>query len=1041
MSTQEKLRKGEDLNVGQDHAEDMFRSHPDLQDVDKKGDDIIADHDAARGAIKDGEKKAVGDTAAGKAAIATASAMGTPVVGAAAKILGKIKVNKTGGGIAATVLIVGLIISAVSFVSLSLGPIAFFTNILDDLNDQLPSLDRRMSKMLSNKAVSKADRDKLISGCKKMSIRCKFKSLSKRDIKRLQRAGITVDGKELGIGPATRTFPESYKMEIDGKEHVFSPSELAAEMNKKGVSHVKTKVRTAFNMRSLGYVNKAYAWMMGKLGISKKEPKLTGTVDEDVKAVAKGKTRPVGDLTVKTETGKDANGNDTTTSDKIATTDKGMKIAGQLGDIVGPAFKATVGNMLKAFLVTGAVDMACSLKNMIGAAAVVARYAKGVSLAQYAAPISALAWKVKSNDASPHEAEVVGKLLTKTDQRKSIDDPKATYATYQSGGDSGISDQKMDNPYYNKNALDGTLTKMSSISGTPAISTEATEKYSLGLSLMSLLGVVAGIAALIDTITPLNSTTCQFIQNWVVRGVSAIVSALAWLTGVGEGISAYNVGIVVAAFVVMIIIQASLSMVLSGNPVPDDIDKKPEEIQAALWTAKAFDSGEAAKTNGLIPGTDEQIMAYSKELKATNLAYDSIDSQGVSWNDTKSQYSLVSRLAMSMNSVMAPSSNTGSGYLASAAGLVGGAISLPLKSSSASAASINPARLKKCKPDPWDAYNKAGPDGKPIALDIQCNVRYHMPAADLELDTEKVAQYMEDNDYVEKDTETGLPKGYTLPEAGSSDNLAVAFVKGTVQGLIDQYYSTRNYVNDYGKYLDWCAYRTFPWGETFQESSGIGSAGEEWTSGQKCMEQSEMMSNFRIYTLDKTVGDITEPGDVPGQTVLTGASSGGGGSLTPVSGTDQELAKKILDSGKVTFTGDQNAKAQITAYANGNSSCHINSNVLKLLASLSQKHSFGIYSLVRNEPTGAICTGTGLAHHNGGSIDFDPINGVKITPSTANDPKVLGFLRDAVSILPSGSGIGQAASGCRTPGILNLPSGIIEFDDACTHIHIQVSPP
>lgn len=1042
MSTQEKLRNGEDLNVGQDHYDKEFNrltSSPDMQALEDQGDSYARDSnpsknaDASRDAVNNAEKTAIGDTAAGKAATATATAVGTPAAGAAAKILGKIKVNRTSGGIMiAGILAAGLIV-IISIFAGSLGPIAFFSNIIDDLNDNLPAMDKRMSKLMKNKALTNEERAELLKGCKKLSVRCKFKSLSNSDIKRFKRAGIIVEGETISIGDKTvRTFPKSYKMTIDGEERTFTSAQLADALTSKNESHriIKARVRTALNMRSFAFMDKIHSVVMRMIGASKIAPKITGDVEEDTKIIARGKGNISADSTVVISSDKDGK---TTVNGQEAT--PGTANATEvLAEGAANGFKNGASQFLKVLNITGAVDMACSLKNMIGYTVTAAKYAKGIKLAQYVMPLAAMAYKVKAGDATPKEGEVIGKIFTDPDTRKTITDVKSSLET---ASGSSITEKTQPNPYYGKNALDSSLSKMSAIKA-PPITNEVTQKYSLGISLLSLLGILSFGVQLMDTIGIVNDPTCKLVQNWFVRGGSLVVGILAWFVGIGEANTANNIAIAVMISAAFIAVSIALSVITNQDPVPEDINQKPEELAAAAWTGESFIASKNAQTRGLIPGTNEQILAYSKDRAEMRLAYDQIESKNTSWHDTSSPHSALSKIALRL-APSVPTDGSAVSYIGSVGSLLGTAATTMIDNQPAYAATIDQARLKKCQADPqFDSQMKAAPGDQPIALDVQCNVRYYMPAADLEMDTDEVAKYMENQGFVEKDTETGLPEGYTLPEENASQNMAIAFLTGTLKGVVDQFYSTRNYVNDYGKYLDFCAYRALPWGKTYEESSGIGSAEEDWINGKNCMKDDYQTRAFRIYTLDKVVNDASEPGEEDGATIVGSAPSSGqpsggttGGGLA--SGSAKELAQQIISSGKVT--GDSRYINQIKAYANGDTSCHLNPTILSLIATIMQKHTIYISSINRYCTGTLTASGTASYHYTqqgGHAVDIATVDGVASSGATQKD---ITLLNEIMPSLPSGSGIGQ--SNCRsTP--LTLGSGVREFFDSCNHIHIQV---
>lgn len=172
----------------------------------------------------------------------------------------------------------------------------------------------------------------------------------------------------------------------------------------------------------------------------------------------------------------------------------------------------------------------------------------------------------------------------------------------------------------------------------------------------------------------------------------------------------------------------------------------------------------------------------------------------------------------------------------------------------------------------------------------------------------------------------------------------------------------------------------------------------------------------------------------------SGGSSGGcgdnadNGSLP--SGTPQELAQQILDSGKVS--GDSRYIAQIQSYASGNTSCNINPVILGMILAMSERFTIHISSLNRLCTGVIVGAGRNSRHYiegGGHAVDLDRVDGVEVTGGTAKDLEVINYL---LPKLPPGSRIGQ--SQCRTTPI-QLPSGITEFaGDPCTHLHMDAEP-
>jgi hypothetical protein len=164
------------------------------------------------------------------------------------------------------------------------------------------------------------------------------------------------------------------------------------------------------------------------------------------------------------------------------------------------------------------------------------------------------------------------------------------------------------------------------------------------------------------------------------------------------------------------------------------------------------------------------------------------------------------------------------------------------------------------------------------------------------------------------------------------------------------------------------------------------------------------------------------------------SNSGGSSDGSLAEGNSKDLAKQILDSGKVT--GDSRYMDQIKAYSNGDYSCHINPTILQLIATIAETHTIHISSLNRRCTGVLTASGEGSYHYRaegGHAVDIDIVDGVSATGGTKND---LDLLKEILPSLPSGSGIGQ--SQCRPSGALKLPTGITQFEDTCNHNHIQV---
>ncbi len=256
----------------------------------------------------------------------------------------------------------------------------------------------------------------------------------------------------------------------------------------------------------------------------------------------------------------------------------------------------------------------------------------------------------------------------------------------------------------------------------------------------------------------------------------------------------------------------------------------------AFWTGAAVINSTAAQARGMKPSSSSEIAQYQSSRDTVSRSYLAMENNRTNPLDVTSPYSTLSIVTHSIRSSI--------GY---DTGLLASLFSSPAMIQSAlvdlsGVSAVSSERFTKCDDE---SLAEVG-----IDADVQCNIRYTMSDAELAMNPLDVANYMEAKGYVEPDTETGLPAGYTPPDPYQEQNALVGFLRGmTIGQLFDDSDLPRN---DYAYFLEYCAYRTIPFGEDFTEDL-IGSAPRKWKTGEKCTENSEMLSNFRVYTMDKSV--------------------------------------------------------------------------------------------------------------------------------------------------------------------------------------------
>lgn len=252
-------------------------------------------------------------------------------------------------------------------------------------------------------------------------------------------------------------------------------------------------------------------------------------------------------------------------------------------------------------------------------------------------------------------------------------------------------------------------------------------------------------------------------------------------------------------------------------------------------------------------------------------------------------------------------------------------------------------------------------------------------------DPDQVHEYMVSHGYVSADTVTGMPDDYTPPTSSDDSN----FVTSIVSGAVNAFYNTRDYHNnDYAKYLDGCVYRMMPYGRTYNEQGAIGALGEDWATGKRCLQDDEMISNFRAYRAITVGLDGTEPAtpNQPTTTVQQPATT----SPTVTTQEVRTLAQQILDLAKakkitiVDYSTDATAdrltrslaSQQLTDMAAGlpigiTTRCGFtiapitaDPKILQFLVDLGQQYNYKLNSLFGQ------CHSQTSAHYKGSAVDF-----------------------------------------------------------------------
>lgn len=888
-------------------------------------------------------------------------------------------------------LILGLVFGGGAGFSFLLSPglgIVHMKEILtNDLNDQLAAIDIRQDSMLRGKLK------KISSGVcgTKVSIRCKFSSMNKRQIERFRKAGFEVETRKAGTGLMRREKITSMK-HIDSGSTFRNPSDLMRSKNPAVRSAVYKGFPTKFSFLSDKVaMTKGFA----HFGIDKAR-KITGaddkaraqSVDDKIKMgeTSTDNKRPVmkeGDKEyVMDDDGKKVYSYDDN-YDKVKDKAPNDKISKALDEktegksLAKNVAKGAGKGAAKGLMVTGAADTACSVYNMFRAVSAMSKIIRATQLANYASIFLTTADEIKAGDADPEEVEYVGKILMSPDMQEMVRN-EDNIEPSKKDGKFAVDVKETKNPDYRKNAFDSAGYQTAAYNDAPVLNARA-QNYMVGGGLTGTLASVPhAVADVIGTTEEGISDKCGKIQNWWVRGGSLI---LGLVVGVGSFglVPALMIGASIAIGMAMPFLVAQLADMIAGTVV--DSDTKGIDSGNAIFSGTSSLLGRIAQARGMKPGNKEDLAAYQQVKNQVNsklIAIERYDARSEPFN-VYNQYSMIGSFTRTLIPMAHKFRNDPVTAMISTPNLILSGVKNSTPLAGAFEGTFNKTRFSRC--------NDPGYKALKIDADVFCNVRYAMSKEELSIDPDENVKWMVDQKHVDEETGEAKSKAYE-------------------------------------KFLESCVDRMDGWGESSEEDG-------DPDVGKDCMKNDDKTSRFRVYTMDFSIDQAMEDGPVSGAVSADGVSESSNNGDLP-SGAAKELAQQVVDS--PNFSSDAKYTKQIQDVADGKSDCNVNPTILSLLVAILKDYKITVSSLNRR-CTGVMAgAGSGSKHFidgGGHAVDISIVDGTASTGGTANDKKLINSIKGK---LPSGSGIGQKE--CRSG--VSLPSGIREFTDNCDHIHIDV---
>jgi surface antigen len=627
-------------------------------------------------------------------------------------------------------LLIGILFGGVGGLGLLISPgmaIVQLKEILtDDLNDQLAAMDIRTTHVFRAKL---SDMGRGV--CTGVKIKCGYKGMSERQLKRFKAAGIEVETDGKSRIPPNRykvkslTFRETVGLETR-EIRVTNPSQLNRLL---GDRMVRSGLRKAFNPKFAGFQDKVSAKVFGRFNTTKGDKIGDGTDEDRDKAVdsaVEGRSidaEPPDKLPVTDEEGnpieenKDANQQGDSNADRVNSSD---------GVSTKSLFKSGLSGALKGFGALGVADAACTVKNTARAVEAGAKIYRKRQLIAFAMVFLSFADQVKAGTATPEQAEYVGNKLTAIDTDQMVIDETSAL--------DGENPKEVENPYYGKNAFDSHGYKTALYNEAPTLNARDMQ-FTLGGATMGTLSKIN------DFTSKYSDKGCKIVQNPVVRAGSFLVG-IAFAIGSFGATTVASIAGSVAISMALPILENYLSQMLAGNIVGSGT----EGVDAgnAMFAGSAGMMGDIAMDRGMKPASKddlEEYMALDQKIENEYIAMETKEAKATPF-DIYNRYSFMGSLVRTLMPLRTASSASIGATFANTLSII------PIASSSFSKTThaqseYNEDRFSKCEDTGYDDLG--------IDADIFCNVRYVLSDYELGLDSDEVIDWMASEGFINPD--------------------------------------------------------------------------------------------------------------------------------------------------------------------------------------------------------------------------------------------------------------------------------------------------
>lgn len=738
-------------------------------------------------------------------------------------------------------MIIGLLVGGGGFFTVLVAPgvgiVQMKEVLMSDLNDQVAAMDIRTSHVLRAKLKSLKAGGAICT--QSVKVRCKFTTMSKRQISKFKNAGFDVKTE------TTKPFGRQRIVSMTAPDG--SKINDPADLNRLARTNpaVGSALRATFNPRFAGMSDKVANSRFARLFVDKASH-VNGDTDEErdksMTESTKGKAAnrtPDGKLKEKDgreyvvdEEGNkvyaDGEADPPNSVDKDKFDEIAAKTKADIDDIAKKAAESkpgasAVGGILKSGVkgisALGPLDTACTINNAAMAVGAAAKVTRSIQLVQGAVLIDNMADEIKAGKGTAEKVEWLGDKLTAIDMNETVTD-ESSLGT--SDDVNNVQAQERKNPNFGKNAWDSPGMKTAMYNEAPKLSTRDSQ-FSIGGGLVGTLEKV--MDKIHDTLGGRKNVkkTCQKVQSWWARA-AGLVAGIISMAGSFGATTAISIGASVALGFAAPFLKAALADIMAGNVVSGKTKGYDLGNVAFVGTSKLL--GDIAQGRGMKPASKSEKKAYdliAKDVQEQYVALETYEARDTPF-DIYNQYSFLGSAIRKINPTILESSTTVSRAVINVPTILGTAFSSVLPHVNA-AQEFNEERYSKCNDPTYEDLN--------IDADVFCNVRYAMTPEELAMDSEANLEWMLNGGHI--DGEEGEPK---------SDEF-----KDWVKNCVDRE----------------------AWGTTEEEN---GSLGEE------CVDPDleERNKHFRVYQMDNSINgamdeDLSAGGDVAEQQDATTGST------------------------------------------------------------------------------------------------------------------------------------------------------------------------